>query len=187
MKKLVIAAVLLLLGGAWYSAVGNYVKKPQEYEQLIKSAEEMEAKEIYYDAILNYQAALEYKSGNLSLNYKIAEYTQAVLKDKPHFHISFIMNVSPECDCWNHNDAAIIPDLGILASFDPVALDKACADLVIAAPVIGGNKLSETHPHEHLQGTDKFHLIHPDTNWLAGLQHAEKIGVGTLDYELISV
>ena len=67
------------------------------------------------------------------LNYKIAEYTQAVLKDKPHFHISFIMNVSPECDCWNHNDAAIIPDLGILASFDPVALDKACADLVIAA------------------------------------------------------
>ena len=73
MKKLVIAAVLLLLGGAWYSAVGNYVKKPQEYEQLIKSAEEMEAKEIYYDAILNYQAALEYKPGNLSLNYKIAE------------------------------------------------------------------------------------------------------------------
>ena len=70
------------------------------------------------------------------LNYKIAEYTQAVLKDKPHFHISFIMNVSPECDCWNHNDAAIIPDLGILASFDPVALDKACADLVIAAPVM---------------------------------------------------
>ena len=49
------------------------MKKPQEYEQLIKSAEEMEAKEIYYDAILNYQAALEYKSGNLSLNYKIAE------------------------------------------------------------------------------------------------------------------
>ena len=40
------------------------------------------------------------------LNYKIAEYTQAILKDKPHFHISFIMNVSPECDCWNHNDAA---------------------------------------------------------------------------------
>ena len=60
------------------------------------------------------------------LNYKIAEYTAAVLKDKPHFHVSFIMNVSPECDCWNHNDAAIVPDLGMLASFDPVALDKAC-------------------------------------------------------------
>ena len=70
------------------------------------------------------------------LNYKIAEYSVAVLKDKPHFHISFIMNVSPECDCWNHNDAAIIPDLGMLASADPVALDKACADLVIQAPVL---------------------------------------------------
>lgn len=94
------------------------------------------------------------------LNYKIAEYTQAVLKDKPHFHISFIMNVSPECDCWNHNDAAIIPDLGILASFDPVALDKACADLVIAAPVIGGNKLSEAHPMTTCKGRI-IHLIHP--------------------------
>ena len=58
------------------------------------------------------------------LNYKIAEYSLAVVKDKPHFHISFVMNVSPECDCWNHNDAAIVPDLGILASFDPVSLGR---------------------------------------------------------------
>ncbi|MDR2476133.1 MAG: DUF362 domain-containing protein, partial [Bacteroidales bacterium] len=55
------------------------------------------------------------------LNYKIAEYTKAVLLGKPNFHINFIMNVSPECDCWGHNDAAIVPDLGIAASFDPVA------------------------------------------------------------------
>ena len=55
----------------------------------------------------------------------------AVLQDKPQFHISFIMNVSPECDCWNHNDAAIVPDLGMAASLDPVALDMACADLVM--------------------------------------------------------
>ena len=122
------------------------------------------------------------------LNCKIAEYTQAILKDKPHFHISFIMNVSPECDCWNHNDAAIVPDLGIAASFDPVALDKACADLVIQAPILEtGNCLSEK-PHEgHLEGQDKFHIIHPDTNWQAGLEHAEKIGIGTQAYELIRV
>lgn len=121
------------------------------------------------------------------LNYKIDEYTKAVLADKPHFHISFIMNVSPECDCWNHNDAAIIPDLGIAASFDPVALDKACADMVINAPIIGGNKLAEAHPHEHLEGEDKFHLIHPDTNWQAGLRYAEEIGLGSQAYELITV
>lgn len=122
------------------------------------------------------------------LNYKIAEYSVAVLKDKPHFHISFIMNVSPECDCWNHNDAAIIPDLGMLASADPVALDMACADMVIRTPILHGNNvLAEGHEHDDLCGCDKFHMIHPDTDWLAGLRHAEKIGLGTMDYELIKV
>lgn len=122
------------------------------------------------------------------LNYKIAEYTKAVLKDKPNFHVSFIMNVSPECDCWNHNDAAVVPDLGIAASFDPVALDKACADLVIHAPALQTvNRLSESHPHEHLEDVDKFRLMHPDTDWLAGLTHAQKIGIGNMEYELIEV
>lgn len=122
------------------------------------------------------------------LNYKIAEYTKAVLLDKPNFHISFIMNVSPECDCWNHNDAAIVPDLGIAASFDPVALDKACADIVIKAPILEtGNRLSDSPHHDHLEGHDKFHIMHPETNWQAGLEHAEKIGLGTQDYELITV
>lgn len=97
-------------------------------------------------------------------------------------------NVSPECDCWNHNDAAIVPDLGIAASFDPVALDKACADMVIKAPILEtGNRLSDAPHHEHLEGCDKFHLMHPDTNWQAGLEHAEKIGLGTQKYELITV
>ena len=122
------------------------------------------------------------------LNYKIAEYTKAVLKDKPNFHVSFIMNVSPECDCWNHNDAAVVPDLGIAASFDPVALDKACADPVIHAPALQTvNRLTESRPHEHLEDTDKFRLMHPDTDWLAGLTHAEKIGIGNMQYELIEV
>lgn len=129
-------------------------------------------------------------AGNTSevLNCKIAEYTQAVLKDKPSFHISFIMNVSPECDCWFCNDAAVVPDLGIAASFDPVALDKACADLVINAPALEtNNRLTDSCSHEHWQGEDKFHLMHPDTNWQSGLEHAEKIGLGTQNYELIEV
>ena len=84
------------------------------------------------------------------LNYKIAEYTKAVLKDKPHFHISFVMNVSPECDCWNHNDAAIVPDLGMLASADPVALDMACADLVMKAPILHTDNVLSSHHHSDL-------------------------------------
>ena len=139
-------------------------------------------------ALCQYSAAvMASEETSERLNYKIAEYTKAVLLDKPHFHVSFIMNVSPECDCWNHNDATIVPDLGIAASFDPVALDKACVDMVTAAPLLSGNKLAEQHPHEHLEGEDKFHYIHPDTNWRAGLEHAEKIGIGTMQYELITI
>lgn len=134
------------------------------------------------------------------LNYKIDEYTKAVLKDKENFHISFIMNVSPECDCWAHNDAAVIPDLGIAASFDPVALDQACADLVTAAPILStDNVLNHKehshdehcccgHNHEHHgEGEDKFHMLHPDTNWQEGLRYAEQIGIGTCEYELIKM
>jgi len=120
------------------------------------------------------------------MNYKIAEYTLAVVKDKPHFHISFIMDVSPNCDCWGCNDAAIIPNLGIAASFDPVALDMACVDLVTQA---GANINTELNVQKQgdLQNKDKFTLIHPNTNWRAGLQHAEEIGLGNTKYELIKV
>ena len=127
------------------------------------------------------------------LNRKIAEYALAVVKGKPQFHISFIMNVSPNCDCWNHNDAAIVPDLGIAASFDPVALDCACADLVKAAPSLYGNAISDKHDHEcscghhHHLGEDKFRLVHPDTNWEAGVEYGEEIGLGNRDYELVNV
>ena len=128
------------------------------------------------------------------LNHKIAEYALAVVKDKPAFHISFIMNVSPNCDCWNHNDAAIVPDLGIAASFDPVALDCACSDMVKAAPVLGGNAISDKDSchgddcgcHHH-KGEDKFHIVHPDTNWEAGVEYGETIGLGSRNYKLIKV
>lgn len=128
------------------------------------------------------------------LNYKIDEYTKAVLKDKQHFHVSFIMNVSPECDCWAHNDAAIVPDLGMACSFDPVALDQACVDKVNAAPKLATPSLlndkdhehGHEHEHEH-HSDDKFHRLHPDTDWEAGLIYAEQIGLGTRGYELVEV
>ena len=126
------------------------------------------------------------------LNRKIAEYALAVVKDKPSFHISFIMNVSPNCDCWNHNDAAIVPDLGIAASFDPVALDCACADMVKAAPSLAGTAISDkdgecTCGHHHHKGEDKFRIVHPDTNWEAGVEYGEMIGLGTRSYELVKI
>jgi uncharacterized Fe-S center protein len=118
---------------------------------------------------------------------RISEYAFAAIKDKPSFHISFIMDVSPNCDCWDSNDYPIVPDIGMAASFDPVALDKACVDMVNAAPALPGSKIRENHLHNDLRDKDKFKLVHPDTFWQAGLEHAEKIGLGNTSYELINV
>lgn len=117
-------------------------------------------------------------------NEKIAEYAYAVIKDKPSFHVNFIMNVSPNCDCWEHNDAAIIPDLGICASFNPVALDFASVNMVNEASV---NCLSVLGDESFKQGEDKFTHIYQDTKWEAGISHGEKIGLGSREYDLIKL
>ena len=138
-------------------------------------------------AVCQYDAVqVVWNNSSVITCYKIAEYSLAAVKDKPHFHINFIMDVSPNCDCWGHNDAPIVPNIGIAASFDPVALDKACADMVTAAAANTGSCLN-VHEHGRLQGEDKFKLVHPKTNWKAALIHAEKIGLGSMDYELITV
>ncbi|MCL1937779.1 MAG: DUF362 domain-containing protein [Candidatus Azobacteroides sp.] len=120
------------------------------------------------------------------LNLKIAEYAFAVLKDKPNFHINFIMDISPNCDCWGCNDAAIVPNIGMAASFDPVALDKASVDLVTKAGA-NPNTVLDVHNQGEWQNVDKFKLIHPHTDWYVGLKYAEEIGLGSLNYELITV
>ncbi len=117
------------------------------------------------------------------LNKKIAEYSLAVLKDRPSFHISLVIDVSPNCDCHSENDVAIVPNVGMFASFDPVALDQACADAVNRQPVIAGSVLDEHGEHHH----DHFTDTHPDTNWQVALEHAEKLGLGTRNYNLITI
>ena len=117
------------------------------------------------------------------LNCKIAEYTLAVLKDRPHFHISLVVDVSPYCDCHAENDVPIVPNVGMFASFDPVALDIACADAVNRQPVISGSILSEK-PHVH---HDHFTDTHPETNWMSAIDHAVKLGLGSKEYELIEI
>ena len=115
---------------------------------------------------------------------RIAEYSKAILDGKPTFHVSFVMNVSPNCDCWSSNDAPIVGDLGIFASVDSVALDQACVDAVNAAPAIAGTALTE---RRYSGSGEKFGHLHPDTDWSATLDHAESIGIGTREYELVKV
>ena len=118
---------------------------------------------------------------------KVSEYAFAAIKDKPSFHLNFIIDVSPNCDCWDVNDYPIVPDIGIAASFDPVALDQASADMVKEAPALPGSKICKDHSKGDLRGKDKFRLSHPDTFWEAGIEHAEKIGLGNRAYEIINI
>lgn len=117
------------------------------------------------------------------LNCKIAEYTKAVVDGRPAFYINLVIDVSPYCDCHAENDAAIVPDVGFFASFDPVALDIACADAVNKQPVISNTYLAEAD-HE---GHDHFGAMFPTTDWTSCIAHAKKLGLGTDEYELIEV
>ncbi|MEG0680182.1 MAG: DUF362 domain-containing protein [Eubacterium sp.] len=124
------------------------------------------------------------------MNKKIAEYSLAVIHKRPQFHISFVMDVSPFCDCHAENDLPIIEDVGIFASYDPVALDMACVDACNKAPIISDSYLAEQNCKNHIhdpETKDRFSSTHPETNWKVCLDHAEKIGIGIEDYTLIEI
>ena len=128
---------------------------------------------------------INWDESTTNLNYKIAEYTKAVVDGRPCFHISLVIDVSPNCDCRSENDMAIVPNVGMFASFDPVALDMACVDAVNAQTPLRGSAADGAHGHEHEH--DHFQRIHPDTNWRSCLEHGEKIGIGSRQYELIKI
>ena len=121
----------------------------------------------------------------INLNRKIAEYTKAVVDGRPCFHISLVIDVSPNCDCRPENDMAIVPNVGMFASFDPVALDMACVDAVNAQTPLRGSAADDAHAKAHVH--DHFQRLHPDTNWRSCLELGEKIGIGTREYELIKI
>ncbi|OFY68015.1 MAG: 4Fe-4S ferredoxin [Bacteroidetes bacterium RBG_13_43_22] len=139
-------------------------------------------------AVCQYDSArVVWKNASDIVCKKVSEYAYAAILDKPSFHINFIIDVSPNCDCWDVNDYPVVADIGIAASFDPVALDQASADMVKAAPALQGSRICKDYDHGDLRDNDKFKLTHPDTFWQAGIEHAEKIGLGNISYNLISV
>ena len=140
-------------------------------------------------AICSFDAIKPHNSSSAaSLNRRIAEYAYAVVKDKPNFHISIAADISPNCDCHGENDAPILPDIGMFASFDPVALDQACADACLnAAPLpnsqLGQNLATPGWNCHH----DNFKDSNPNIEWKATLEQAEKVGMGTRAYTLKKV
>ena len=122
------------------------------------------------------------------LNCRIAEYAKAVVDGRPNFHINLVMDVSPNCDCHAENDIPIIPDVGMFASFDPVALDQACADACNNMPVLPGSQLADNLARPGFCACgDRFTDSAPITHWQSALEHGEKIGLGTREYDLVKV
>lgn len=125
-------------------------------------------------------------NSNQMLNYRIAEYAKAVVDGRPQFHISLVMDISPNCDCHVENDAPILPDVGMFASFDPLALDQACVDACMKCEPLPNSQLGEHMRDPHfVDRHDHFTNSTPESEWQSCLSHAEKIGLGTRDYELI--
>ena len=120
------------------------------------------------------------------LNRRMAEYAKAVVDGRPNFHISLVLDISPNCDCHAENDAPILPNIGMFASADPLALDQACVDACLAATPMPGSQLYDhMHSPDFHDHHDHFKNSTPESEWQSCLEHAEKIGLGSREYELI--
>lgn len=116
---------------------------------------------------------------------RMIEYAAGAVQNKTGkvFYINFLNNITPHCDCTPWNDIPFVPDIGILASSDPVALDKACYELVNASQGVVGSLL----PDNHKPGEEKFTRIWPGTNPELQFDYAEEMSVGRRDYKLIEI
>lgn len=116
---------------------------------------------------------------------RMVEYTVATLKgkEKRSLFVNFLTQISPACDCYPFADAPIVPDIGIVASRDPVAIDQASADLLQAQPVLASSCLASTAAAD----IDKIKAVYPKIDWQHQLQYAEQVGLGKRAYKLITL
>jgi uncharacterized Fe-S center protein len=132
------------------------------------------------------ESAIELDSDSLpEFMERMAEYAYGAVKNKKGKvgYINFLMDITPDCDCEAFSDAPIVPDIGILASTDPVALDKASYDLVNQQAGLENSHLE----HHHSPGGDKFRGLWESVDGRVLLEYAEKIGMGFQKYELITL
>lgn len=125
----------------------------------------------------------QWKTDASALQEKIVEHAAGALagKDGKVVYLSLAMAVSPDCDCWSFSDAPVVPDIGVLASDDIVAIEQAAYDLVTEAVGLAGS-LGEGMG----AGDDKFMVI-TGVDGTRAIAYAEEIGLGTRDYTLVPV
>lgn len=127
--------------------------------------------------------ATQWKTDATSIQEKIVEHAAGALdgKDGKVVYLSFVTAVTPDCDCFSFSDAPIVPDIGVLASTDIVAIEQAALDLITQAPGLGGS-LGEGLS----SGAEKFTAI-TGVDGSHAITYAEGMGLGTTRYELVRV
>ncbi|MFH0839467.1 MAG: DUF362 domain-containing protein [Candidatus Omnitrophota bacterium] len=114
--------------------------------------------------------AIKWSESIKNLQEKVAEYALGVIKSigaKNTYYINFLNHITKDCDCMAKGEPPICGDIGIMASADPVSLDKASVDEILKE-----------------NGEDVFKKGYPDIDWVAQLRHAEEIGLGSTNYQL---
>ncbi len=116
---------------------------------------------------------------------RMVEYAYAALvgKEEKSAFITLVAAVTPLCDCVPWSDAPLVSDIGFLASTDPVAIDQAALDLVNAQVGLADSELGKAVP----AGEDKFMALRPGVDGRHALEYAEKIGMGSRQYELVKI
>jgi len=119
------------------------------------------------------------------LQEKMAETMFGILKGKKDrvAYFNFLLDITPDCDCFPWSDTAVVPDIGILGSTDPIAIDQASMDLINRSPGIPGSAL----PGALEPGEDKIKALYPAIDWTRQLAYGEEIGLGSRKYELIEL
>lgn len=128
---------------------------------------------------------LDWQDDGVVFVERMIEYAAGAVANKTGkaLYISFLTNITPHCDCTPWNDVPFVPDIGILASTDPVALDKACYDLVNNEEGIFGSLL----PDHHHSGEEKFTRVWPGTDPELQFKAAEEMAIGHREYRLVEV
>jgi uncharacterized Fe-S center protein len=116
---------------------------------------------------------------------KMAEYAYGAVKSKQNkiCYINFLMDITPDCDCVPWSDSPIVPDIGILASNDPVALDTASYHLVNEQHGFKNSLLI----HNHEKGEDKFRGLYEKIEGNIQIKYGQEIGLGSMNYEMIRI
>jgi len=114
---------------------------------------------------------------------KLVEYAYGATLGKKTGYLNFLTHITPDCDCVPWSDAPIVPDIGFLASRDPVAIDAASFDLVN-----GQQGLRESALTVNLgKGEDKFQGLRKRTDGYRQIRYAEQIGLGSGEYRLVEL